>query len=74
MRRLIRNLGVIVSLAGALLGAPDGAAAAPVAGGSREAIPLAAGWKFHFGEVDPSVTTDGFDDSAWSNVSVPLPS
>ncbi|GGB87323.1 beta-galactosidase [Novosphingobium endophyticum] len=37
----------------------------------REAIELATGWRFHFGDVPASVTGSNFDDSDWEAVSVP---
>jgi beta-galactosidase len=38
---------------------------------TRQAAPLASGWRFHFGEVGAQVVTDQFDDGAWQTVSVP---
>lgn len=32
---------------------------------------LASGWRFRFGDADASVTSERFDDSSWTSVSVP---
>ena len=37
----------------------------------REATPLATGWRFHFGAEPGTVQSDGFDDSAWQQVTLP---
>ncbi len=37
----------------------------------RETVDLSAGWKFQFGEAPETVTSAGFDDSGWEQVSVP---
>jgi beta-galactosidase len=42
-----------------------------VNGAIRTEIRMAKGWRFHQGDVDPSVITTGYGDAGWSVVSVP---
>ncbi|MCJ2185887.1 malectin domain-containing carbohydrate-binding protein [Novosphingobium sp. 2638] len=50
------------------------AVAAPAAqaeAAPRQAVELADGWRFRFGDESGAVTGPGFDDSGWDQVSVP---
>ncbi|MDE2303105.1 MAG: beta-galactosidase [Sphingomonadales bacterium] len=46
-------------------------AAAARGAGPRCAVPLAGGWRFHFGDAGEAPAQPGFDDSAWAQVRVP---
>ncbi len=52
--------------------AQSGIVQGPAAAASpRKLTPLLEGWRFHYGEQEPAVTGEPFDDSTWQTVSVP---
>ncbi|MFD8500665.1 sugar-binding domain-containing protein [Amycolatopsis sp. NPDC059657] len=67
LRRARAALAAITALVFGCLAAP---AEAGPAGQGRASIDLDAGWRFQRGDV-PDAVKPGFDDSAWSRVSVP---
>lgn len=65
---LSASIAVAAPVAAAEIGAGDTLRASAA---TRETVPLATGWRFRFGDADPTVTRQGFDDSDWVAVAVP---